>query len=167
MSLQEQLTADQLKVVVNAPLAAAAYVSTASGGAWEMIKEMTSVSKFLAQQVQTGASSEHGELVDEILGVLKGMSKDDAKAHAMPFEKSNDVSAMRAQLKQAVADSWAALSALPGADGFAQWILEVGRTAALTKTGGHFGIGNKSVIDPQEQAALDELAAVMTTAAAE
>jgi hypothetical protein len=57
------------------------------------------------------------------------------------------------------------VAALPGAEGFSRWVIDTARTAALTKTGGHFGIGNKSVIDEKEQAALDELAALMAAPA--
>ena len=78
------------------------------------------------------------------------MSKDEMKANSIEYQNTKDMAAVREQTRQTVANAWAAVSALSGADGFAKWIVEIGRTAALTKTGGHFGIGNKSVIDDKE-----------------
>ena len=160
MSIKDQLTPEQWKFVFNAPMAAATYVSTSSGGGMEMIKEIMQVGKFMSQEAQAGDSS-YGELVTDYLSLMKAMSKDEMKANSIEYQNTKDVAAVREQTKQTVANAWAAVSALPGADGFAKWIVEIGRTAALTKTGGHFGIGNKSVIDEKEQAALDELAAVL------
>lgn len=162
MDIKEQLSAEQLKVVFNAPLAAAVYVAAASGGGFDMIKELASANKFIAAQAQKGAESGYGELVDSLLAMMRGMSGDDAKAQKLSYEKTKDPAAMRSQFKQTVVDGWASVAGLPGADGFARWVLDVSRAAALAKTGGHFGIGNKSEIDAQEQAALEDLAAVMT-----
>jgi hypothetical protein len=158
VSLKDQLTPEQWKAVFNAPIAAATYVATASGGGFEMIKEIMEAGKFMTQAAQAGDSS-YGELVSDYLTIMKGMSKDEIKANSVQYENTKDVNAVREQTKQTVASAWAAISGLPGADGFARWILQIGRTTALAKTGGHFGIGNKSVIDEQEQAALDALAA--------
>ena len=166
MTIKDQLTPEQWKFVFNAPMAAATYVASSSGGGMEMIKEIMEVGKFMAQESQAGDSS-YGELVTDYLNLMKTMSKDEAKANSIQYENTKDVAAVREQTKQTVANAWAAVSALPGADGFAKWIIEIGHTAALTKTGGHFGIGNKSVIDEKEQAALDELAAVMGVSASE
>lgn len=161
MDIKEQLSPEQLRVVFNAPLAAATYVAAASGGGFDMIKELTSASKFIAEQAQKGAASGYGAVVDSLLALMRSMSREDAKAQQLPYEKSKDPAAMRSQLRQTVADGWAAVVSLPEADGFARWVLDVSRAAALAKTGGHFGIGNRSEIDAQEQAALDDLAAVM------
>ena len=166
MSIKDQLTPEQWKFVFNAPMASATYVATSSGGGFEMIKEIMEVGKFMSQGAQAGDSS-YGELVGDYLNLMKTMSKDEMKANSIQYENTKDVAAVREQTKQTVANAWTAVSALPGADGFAKWIVEIGRTAALTKTGGHFGIGNKSVIDEQEQAALDELAAVLGVSASE
>lgn len=161
MDIKEQLTPEQIKLVFNAPLAGATYVAAASGGGFDMVKELTNASKFMAEAAQKGGESGYGELVDSLLALIRGMSRDDAKAQQIQYEKSPDAAAMRAQVKQTVVDGWAVVAALPGADGFVRWVLDVSRAAALSKTGGHFGFGNKSEIDPQEQAALDDLAAVM------
>lgn len=164
MTIKDQLTPEQWKSVFSAPMAAATYVASSSGGMMEMSKELFEVSKFMSQEAAAGDAN-YGELVSDYLGVLKGMSRDEMKAAMMQPEKGPDMNAMRAQYKQVVADAWTAIAAMPGADGFARWLLQVGQTAAMTKTGGHFGIGNKSVIDAQEQAALDELAAVLSVPA--
>lgn len=161
MSIKDQLTPEQTKAVFSAPMAAALYVAAASGGAFELMKESLTASKFMAEQMQAGGPSGYGELVDEMLATIKGMSKDEMKTLTPMDETVKDMTAMRIRAKQAVVDGWAAVSALPGADGYAKWILALAKATAETKTGGHFGIGNKSVVDEQEQAALDELAQVM------
>lgn len=161
MNLRDQLSPDQFKYVFNAPMAAVTYVAMASGGGFDMVKEVASAGKFMAKEASQEGGSGYGDLVDSLLATMSGMSKDEAKALEIAYDKAEDVASLRNQIKQNVSEGWAAVSSLPGADGFARWILEVGRTAALTKTGGHFGIGNKSVIDEQEQVALDELASLM------
>jgi hypothetical protein len=162
MTLKEQLTPEQSKAVFGAPMAAALYVSSASGGAFEMMKESVTASKMLAEQMQASGDSGFGEIVDDMLATMRGMSKDEMKAMTPMDESVKDMTALRLKAKQVVADAWAAVAALPGADGYARWLMEIAQATALTKTGGHFGIGNKSVVDEKEQAALDELKQVMT-----
>ena len=58
-------------------------------------------------------------------------------------------------------DGWTVVAGLPGADGFARFVIDVAKAAALAKTGGHFGFGNVSEVDEKEQAALDDLAGIM------
>lgn len=164
MSIKDQLTPEQWKVVFNAPIAAGTYVASASGGIMELSKELMEVSKFMSQEAAAG-DAEYGDLVSDFLATMKGMSHDEMKALMIQYEKTPDISGIRKQTMDTVVNAWAALAALPGADGFARWLLEVGRRAAATKTGGHLGIGNKSIIDEQEQAALDELAAVLVVPA--
>ena len=161
MNIRDQLTPDQYKLVFNTPMAAVTYVASASGGGFDMIKEFASASKFMAEEAGQEGDSGYGELVDSLLADMRGMSKDEAKKLEIEYDKPKDAASLRNQAKQAVAEGWAAVANLPGSDGFAKWSLEVSRTAALTKTGGHFGIGNKSVIDEQEQVALEELASLM------
>ncbi len=159
MTIKDQLTPEQWKYVLNAPMAAGVYVASASGGMMELSKELMEVSKFMSQEAAAGDAN-YGDLVSDFLATMRGMSRDEMKAHAIQYEKTPDISGIRKQTMDTVVNAWAALAPLPGSDGFARWLLEVGRRAAATKTGGHLGIGNKSVIDEQEQAALDELAAV-------
>lgn len=68
---------------------------------------------------------------------------------------------MRAEMKQVVADGAAAAATLLEGDGYKKWILFIARKVAETRTGGFLGIGAKSVVDEKEQAALNELAAMM------
>ncbi|MHB1317633.1 MAG: hypothetical protein ACYCYF_03335 [Anaerolineae bacterium] len=160
MSIKDGLSAEQWKVVFNAPSAAAMFVSTASGGAFEMIKEILNASSFMQELIKREGGSGYGELVDDLLATIKGMSTDEVKANAIRFEAKDPVAA-RAEVKQVVADGVAAVAAMPGAEGYKRWLLDVAREVAETKTGGFLGIGSKSVIDEQEQAALDELKAMM------
>jgi hypothetical protein len=88
------------------------------------------------------------------------MSKDDARAASLKVE-GKEPDAVRAQVKEAVVEAGAAVTGMAGADGYKRWILDIARTVAAAKTGGFLGIGAKSVVDEQEQAALDELAAAL------
>lgn len=160
MGLKDQLNPEQWKALFNAPVAASTYVSSASGGGLEMIKEIMSASKFMQEIAKQGAGGGYGEIVDELLDAMKGMSLKEAKAESIQYQ-SKDPAGMRAEAKQIVADGIAALGSLPGGDGYRKWILEMARQVALTKTGGFLGIGAKAVIDEKEQAALDELAALL------
>lgn len=165
MDLKEQLSPEQFKAVFNVPLAGATYVAVSSGGGFDMVKELTNASKFMAAEAQKGAEGGYGELTTSLLTAMTGMSKDDSKSMQIAYEKTNDRVAMIAQIKQTVVDGWAVVAGLPGADGFAKFVIDVANTAALSKTGGHFGFGNKSEIDEKEQTALDDLAAIMVVAA--
>lgn len=165
MSIKDQLTPEQWKAVYSAPAAASAFVAMASGGGFDMFKEIAAAGKFISQGAAAGGDAGYGALVAELLSLMKDMSRDEAKAAAVQYQGSKDPAAVRGQIKQTVADAWAAVKDMPDADGFARWIVDVARAAALAKTGGHFGIGNKSMIDEQEQAALDDLANLMATLA--
>ena len=159
MAIKDQVSAEQWKLLMNAPGAASAYVSTASGGVLEMFKELFTAGKFLQDLIKQPTGSGYGTIVDELLTAMKGMSFNDAKAGSVQYQ-SKDPAGLRAEAKQIVADAAAAVSNLPDKEGYKRWILEVSRQVALTKTGGILGMGGTSVIDEKEQAALDELAAL-------
>lgn len=160
MSIKDGFSPEQWKGVFNAPSAAAMFVSTASGGAFEMIKEILTASSFMQDLIKREGGSGYGPFVDDLLATIKGMSTDEVKENTIRFEAKDPVAA-RSEVKQVVADGVAAVAATPGAEGFKRWILDLAREVAETKTGGFLGIGAKSVIDEQEQAALDELKAMM------
>ena len=160
MSIKDQVNPAEWKALYNAPVAAATFVASASGGGFEMIKEIVSASKFAKQVAEQATGSAYGAVVDDLLTVMKGMSVEDAKANALKYQ-SRDPDGIRAEAKQVVADAVAATSAMPGADGFRRWILDMARQVAETKTGGFLGIGAKSVVDEKEQAALAELSTVL------
>jgi len=159
MSLKEQVSPEQWKLLYNAPTAAAMYVSTASGGGLEVIKEIFSATKFVQETAIKSTGSGYGKLVDDVLAVMKGMSFQDAKADVIQYQ-SKDPAGIRAEAKQIVTDAVAVAETMPEAVGFKRWILDMARKVAETKTGGVLGIGGTSVIDEQEQAALDELAVI-------
>lgn len=160
MSVKDQVSPEQWKLIFNAPVAASTYVSSASGGGLEMIKEVLTAGKFMQELAQKGSGSGYGELVDDLLAWMKGLSTQEAKEEAYQYA-AKEPAAIRAEAKQLVADGVAAVSSLSGANGYKRWILDMAREVAETKTGGFLGIGSKSVIDEKEQAALDELAAML------
>lgn len=162
MSLKTDLTPEQFKQVINILPSASAYVGLASGGALNFVREMFASGRFLEAAVQQGAG-EHGPLVGEILDALKGMTREDAQALATQLEQKAEGEKVepRVLAKQAVADGWALVKALPGAQEFARWVVDGARAAALTRSGGFLGIGSKAEVDPEEQTALDELAALL------
>jgi hypothetical protein len=164
MGIKDQLTADQFKAIYNGPFAVATYVSTASGGGFEMVSELLSAGKFVGAQLKSGSETGYGELVDGLLADLRVMPKDEAKAATIQYQ-SKDPVVLRAQAKQAVVEAGAAVAGMAGADGYKKWILDIAHTVAAAKTGGFLGIGAKSVVDEQEQAALDELAAALEPSA--
>ena len=159
MSVKDQLSPEQWKALFNTPAAATTYVSTASGGKLEMIKEAMTAGKFLQDLAEKAGGSGYGELVDDLLATMKSMSVQDAKENAVQFH-AKDPASLRDEVKQVVADGIAVAVGLPGGDGYKRWILDMAREVAETKTGGFLGIGSKSIIDEKEQAALNELAAM-------
>ncbi len=160
MSIKNQVSPEDWKILFNAMSAASSYVSMASGRGLETIKEILSASKFASELVQKEGGSGYGELVDELLASMKGMSMDDAKEATIKYE-SKDIDGIRSELKQVVLRAAAIVANLPGGDGFKRWILDTAREVAETKTGGFLGIGAKSVIDGEEQTALNELAGLL------
>ena len=157
MGLKEQVSAEQWKLLFNAPSAAASYVSMASGGGLEMIKEVFTASKFIQELATKGAPSGYGKVVDDLIATLKGLSAKEAMADAYQYQ-SKDLAGLRNEAKQRVADAVRAAMTLPEGEGYKRWLIDMARKVAETKTGGFLGIGATSEIDPQEQAALDELA---------
>lgn len=160
MTIKYQVGAEQWTTLINAPTAAATYVSTASGGGLEMIREILSASKFSAQLSSQEAGSGYGPLVDEVLAAMKGMSLDDARSNRIEYQ-SKDPAGIREELRSYVTNAVALANTLDGAEGYKRWIIDMAREVAETKTGGFLGIGAKSVIDEKEQAALDELRSLL------
>jgi hypothetical protein len=165
MDLRDELTPAQFKAVLNAPLAAGIYVGAVSGGPLSLFGDLMATAKHLDQAIKAEGDSGYGDLVDALLATMRGMTKEEIKA-AAEWGEIKDPAALAAATKQTVTAAWAAVRDRPDADGYARWLLDFGRAAALTKSGGFLGIGGKSVIDEQEQAALDEIAAIMEHAGA-
>lgn len=160
MGIKEQVSAEEWKLLVNAMSAATSYVSMASGSGLESFKEVFSASKFAQKLSGQAGGSGYGEIVDELLGTLRGMSMKDAKEYTIKYT-SKDLTGIREELKKVVADAGTIASKFPGADGFKQWVLDTAREVGLTKTGGFLGIGGKSEIDEQELQALEDLKALL------
>lgn len=161
MNIKEQVSPEQFKTLLNGISAAATYVSTASGGSFEGLKEIFNASKYARDAAVKESGSGYGALADELLDEMQGMSFGEARQSAIDFE-SRDMPGIRAELKQVVADAAGIAAAQPDGAGYKRFLIDVARTVAETKTGGFLGIGAKSVIDPQEQAALDELSALLS-----
>jgi hypothetical protein len=159
MTYKEQATADQWKALMNAPGAAAAFVSTASGGLIDMVKETFTASKYIQESVAKLGQTGYGALVEELLGAFKAMSFSEMQANAHPYQAKDPVG-LRAEAKQLITDGFKAAAALKDSQGYKKWVLELARQVAETKSGGFLGIGGQSVIDEKEKAAIDELAAL-------
>lgn len=160
MGFKEKVTEEQWKALLNAPSAASTYVATASGGGFDVIKEIFTAMKFVQESLAKTGGSGYGTMVDELLAEMKGMTAQDAKEDAIKYE-SKDMPSIRAEAKQIVANGAAAAATLNEGDGYQRWILDMARKVAETRTGGVLGFGGSSVIDEKEQAALDELAVLM------
>src|SRR5512137_598171 len=117
MGIKEQVSAEQWKLIVNAPGAASTFVATASGGGFEVFKEIFTASQFTAELGSKTAGSGYGILVDDLLAAMKGMSIEDAKTFSFKYE-ATDLAGMRAEMKKAVADGVGVASTLPGGDGY-------------------------------------------------
>jgi hypothetical protein len=164
MAIREQLTPEQWKQLFNGPFAAATFASLASGGAFELIKEMFAASKFMGEAFQEGSTAGYGPVVSELLEGMKGLSRDEARELAPNFQ-SKDPDALRAEVKAAVLDAQRVAAPLPGADGYRRWLVDVARAAVQASRGGFLGIGaSKEPVDEKEQAALNELSALLASA---
>lgn len=160
MTIKEQFTIDQWKTLVNAPGAASTFVSTASGGAFEVFSEVFTASKFSAELARKEGGSGYGMLVDEILDDMKDMTVEEAKEYAVKYQ-SRDPQGIRDEIKQYIADTVALARTLPDYEGYKRFILEMIVKVAETKTGGILGFGGSSVVDDKERSALEEIAAIL------
>lgn len=160
MTLKEQLTTEQWKALLNAPGAAATFVSTASGGPFEVFNEVFTASKFSAELAVKEGGSGYGALVDELLQAMKGMTMQDAKENTVKYE-SRDPQGIREEIKQYIDAAVAIADTLPDAEGYKRWLIDMVYKVAETRTGGILGIGGSSIVDEQEKAAVEELKALM------
>jgi hypothetical protein len=156
MGLKDQISAEQWKVLLNAPSAAAEYVATASGGGLEVIKEVFTSIRAVQETAFRTDGSGFGTLVDGILAEMKEMTFSEAKEDTVRYE-SKDLASLREEAKGVVVSAGTAAAALDGGDGYKRWLLFIARKVAETKTGGVLGFGGTSVIDEKEEAALAEL----------
>ena len=105
MDLKQELSPEDFKLVFNVPLAGATYVAASSGGSFDMVKELTSASKFMAAEAQKGAESGYGELTDSLLAAMTGMSRDELENHADPVREDKG-SGRNDQTDQADCGRW-------------------------------------------------------------
>jgi hypothetical protein len=156
MSLKEKVTPEQWKALFNAPSAACGYVTLANGKGLEIFNEFFNAGKFIQNEARHFNSKGYGKRVDDFILTIKRMSSKEAMANAISYQ-SKDLVSVRAQAKKIVEEGAEAASSLPEGDGYKRWVFDLALNIAGTKTGGFFGIGERSVIDRYEQAALDEL----------
>lgn len=162
MRFKHKLSAEQWHAIYYGPFAAATFVSLSSGNAMDFVAEMATVGKLIATAATPGEPSGYGELVDAVLADMDSVKKEDAKGMGIHFGgQDKDEAAMRAEARQVIMDAATTISALPGADGYRRWLLDMARATALTRSGGFFGFGGKSEIDAKEQAAINELAGIL------
>jgi hypothetical protein len=175
----EPVTPEQRRLLLNAPFAAATYVSLASGGMIDFVKEMAAASRFLCEQTPRGR---YGALVDGLLAELQGMSR--ARAKELEFYYgSGDPAAIREEARRVVAEAAAVLATVqaphpltpavlatvqaphpltPAAvDGYRQWLMAAVHTAALAGTGTLIPGSSRAEIDVHEEAAIAELAGIL------
>jgi hypothetical protein len=168
MSDQEAWTADERRLLLNAPFAAATYVSLASGGMIDFVKEMAAAHRFLCEQAPHGR---YGALVDELQAALGGLSRTQAKELEF-YYGSGDPQAIRAEARGVVVAAAALLArrqtAGPGGQaaqaevaGYRQWLMAAAHTAALALTGTLLPGSGRAEIDLHEEAAIGELAAIL------
>jgi hypothetical protein len=160
MSIKEQFSPEQWKILTNAPGLASSYVSTASGGGFEVFSEVFTASKFAVELARKPGGSGYGELVDELLETMTDINLSDAKEYQVSYQ-AKDPAGVRAEIKQYLANAVAIAGSRADAAGYKRFIMDTARKVAETKTGGFMGIGAQSVIDEKEQAAIDELAALV------
>lgn len=140
----------------NAPFAAATYVSLASGGMMDFAKEMFAARRFITEGARPGV---YGVLVDALLAEYANGSPEKAKRLELHYTGDNLIS-LRAQARQVVVEAAGAVRGLPGAEGYRQWLMDAARTAAMAASGSIFG-GGRGKVDVHEQAAIEELAAIL------
>jgi hypothetical protein len=158
MGIKDQVTAEQWKLIYNAPFAAATYVATASGGVLELIKELFAVGKMVTDQARQSGGSGYGALVDAVLEEMQAMSKGDAQSATISYA-GRDAEGMRAEARRIVADAAGVLDTVPGGDGYKTWLGAVARKAAEASRDGFLGLGGSGrPVDDEEQAALRDLA---------
>ncbi len=160
MTVKDLLTAEQWKALLNAPGAAATFVSTASGGPMEVFNEVFTASKFSAELAVKEGGSGYGALVDELLQSMKGMTMQDARENAVKYE-SRDLQDIREEIKQYIDEAVAIAETLPDSEGYKRWLVDMVYKVAETRTGGILGIGGRSIVDEKEKAAVEELKALM------
>lgn len=160
MTIKEQLTPEQWKVLFNGPNAASTYIATASGGGFEVFSEVFSASKFMQESMVKTGGSGYGEIVDEILTSMKGLTLNDARGMVIKYQ-ATDPASIRIELKQLITEAATIAAPFPGAEGYKKWILEMVNKVAETRTGGILGFGGTSIVDEKEKAALDELKLIL------
>ncbi len=157
---QRAINPRAMESVIQRSHAASTYIATASGGGFEVFGEVFSASKFMQESMLKTGGSGYGEIVDEILASMKGLTLNDARGMVIKYQ-STDPASIRTELKQIITEAATIAAPFPEAEGYKKWILEMVNKVAETRTGGILGFGGTSIVDEKEKAALDELKLIL------
>jgi hypothetical protein len=153
MTKKADFNAEEWQTVVEAPLLAGLTVVAADRGG--TLRESVAIGRVYAEaRKHQGAS----ELLDELVASQPSLDQERVRA-------AGDVRAASEQSLRSALELVAAKATPEEVDAYKQFVLTVARAAAEAhKEGGFVGIGGKQVSDA-EQAALDELQAMLGTGA--
>jgi len=155
MSIKDELTPDQWKVVYNAAYAAAVYVTASSGSYTEERFERRTATNAIKQTLKKGGS-EYGELVAAIVADMNAMSGKEKRAIKLDF-KHMGLDMVRPDSWMVVNQAAKALKGRPGIEGFKQWQLDIARIAAERSRGGLLSSTGNQPLDAKEIFALSEI----------
>ena len=155
MTTQADYTTEEWKSILKAPVMAGMVVMlTGQSGPFQMVKEMFSVSKALADAEKQGASN-------ELIGALVTAAKSAKREDMQPEQKFNTIEETRAyaldQVRQVglLVDQKAPAQE---AQEFKQWLTSLGqKVAEAAKEGGFLGFGGVQVTE-EEKTAVSDLA---------
>lgn len=162
MTTKAAFSAEEWKILMQAPFVAGMYITVASPSLTDSIKESVAVASKVAKTAQSATGS---ELLNAIVSEFKDFS---SAKQAQPDFAARDLEAVKSE---ALADMEAAAHLLNSkataaeASEIQQWIYDVAVTAAeAAKEGDVLGIGGVRVSD-EEKAALAQLAERLGVAA--
>jgi hypothetical protein len=183
MSFTDAVTPEEARLLYLAPLAAATYVSLASGGVVDFVKEMACAGRFVAEQTRPGI---YGELVDTLVSTFSAGGRAQAR-EIEQYYRSSDQSAIRVEARRIVVEAAEVLGRLAReyragnnqagnnqvqhgepaqytaewSDGYRNWLMATARTAALTDAPTFSAGAGRPEIDLHEQAAIEDLAGIL------
>jgi hypothetical protein len=188
MNVTDTVTPEEARLLYMAPLAAATYVSLASGGVIDFVKEMACAGRFVAEQTRPGI---YGELVDTLVSTYSAGGRAQA-SEIEQYYRSHNQTAIRVEARRIVVEAAAVLWRLAGAyragdnqagnnqagnkqarhgepalynaeciNGYRNWLMAAARTAALTDAPTFSAGAGRPEIDLHEQAAIEDLAGIL------
>ena len=158
MSTKTDYTAEEWKAIAGAPVAAGLYITLAdASGPVGITKEAMAVGKAITNSAAADAP--------EIVRALAESVKSGGGRPELPDVPKTDVAQMKLALQGRLQDALGAVAAKSPdeAEAFRKWLLSVAANVAqASKEGGFLGIGG-TVVSPEEQVALEELAGALSS----